>query len=350
MLNKRLLLGLMILLCLLYAVLSADIIYVDVNGTGDYTTIQEGINAASDGDTVLVADGIYTGNNNKNLTWDGNEKHLVVKSENGAENCIIDCNGEKGFNFNDSHQDTTDVISGFTITNGNTGIYCNRGIYGEEMSITIEYNIIKENCSGWAYGIIIMNCLAIVKNNTIINNITGIWHLDYYENISIITNNEISNNDYVGIFCDSGICDEENTYLDNAKLRDQILVISNNNIKYNGSYGIKLWHRSPLIKNNDISYNNCAIYAEGEWSSPTVQCNIISYNYGSVGSGISFSEISSSTSPLIGGEPGKGNIFHSNYGCNGADLYVICFIFYQFTATYNTFDFFPVSSHYVSPV
>ena len=70
-----------IIICILSAtlqILNADTIYVDMNGGGDYLTIQEGINAANDGDTVLVADGIYTGTNNKNLTWDGNVKHLVV--------------------------------------------------------------------------------------------------------------------------------------------------------------------------------------------------------------------------------------------------------------------------------
>ncbi|MBC8525944.1 MAG: hypothetical protein H8D22_03585, partial [Candidatus Cloacimonetes bacterium] len=51
--------------------LNAEIITVNWDGSGDYTTIQEGINASSNGDTVLVADGTYTGENNKNLSWDG---------------------------------------------------------------------------------------------------------------------------------------------------------------------------------------------------------------------------------------------------------------------------------------
>ena len=36
----------------------------------EYMTIEEAIDAASDGDMVLVADGTYTGTRNKELTWD----------------------------------------------------------------------------------------------------------------------------------------------------------------------------------------------------------------------------------------------------------------------------------------
>jgi len=50
------------------------------------TTIQDGINAAVNGDTVLVSDGVYPGGINFN------GKLVIVKSANGPANCIIDGN------------------------------------------------------------------------------------------------------------------------------------------------------------------------------------------------------------------------------------------------------------------
>jgi hypothetical protein len=86
----------------------------------DHLTIQEGINAAQNGDTVLVDDGIYTGNNNRSLSFNG--KAIIVKSINGPENCIIDCEGSwdyprRGITFFNGESPEA-VFSGFTIQNG----------------------------------------------------------------------------------------------------------------------------------------------------------------------------------------------------------------------------------------
>ena len=80
----------------------------------DYITIQEGINAASNGDTVLVAAGTYT----ERVLIDG--KNISLISENGRDSTIIDALDRVNWrpltvlNITDSIK-----IQGFTLTNGN---------------------------------------------------------------------------------------------------------------------------------------------------------------------------------------------------------------------------------------
>lgn len=103
----------------------AATIYV---GSGEaHTTIQAGIDAAAGGDVVVVRLGIYKGVGNKNINFSG--KAITVRSENGPENTIIDCeNDGRGFYFHRG-ETSSSIVDGFTIKNGNAdkggGIYCN---------------------------------------------------------------------------------------------------------------------------------------------------------------------------------------------------------------------------------
>ncbi len=101
-----------------------------LNVPADYLTIQAGIDNSNDGDIVLVAPGTYTGDGNRDVDFKG--KAITVKSKDGYETCIINCEGSenephRGFLFH-SGEDTNSVLQGFTITNGceieGGGIFC----------------------------------------------------------------------------------------------------------------------------------------------------------------------------------------------------------------------------------
>lgn len=183
---------------LLFSVLLALIVLCSTSVFGatirvptDYLTIQAGIDAAAGGDIVIVADGTFVGSGNKDLDFNG--KAITVKSENGPENCIIDCQGNgRGFYFH-SGETQSSVLSGFTITNGSAdyggGIRCSSsptitnckiigntagtsggGIFCVLRSPTITNCTIIDNTAYWGGGIFISNARPQITNCTITGN------------------------------------------------------------------------------------------------------------------------------------------------------------------------------------
>ena len=95
--------------------------YIELKVPDNYPTIQAAIDDASDGDTIFVTDGNYTGEGNYDIDFKG--KSITLKSENGPVNCIIDCaKTGRAFDFH-SGEDANCILVGFTIKNGSIDDY-----------------------------------------------------------------------------------------------------------------------------------------------------------------------------------------------------------------------------------
>jgi len=210
---------------------SGNTIYVDDSGGANYTTIQAAVNAANPGDIIYV----YSGTYNENIVI---TKNLILTGQN-KDTTIID--GGKNGHVIRGYYGTPDnyieiSISGFTIRNaGLTGNDCIAFSYVNNGNINDNKILNSKNSSG----IQLDNCQAItIENNQIsYNDFTGIF-ITRSDNC-IINNNVISNNQIGIYFIDSSI---ENT-------------ISNNDIIDNSQYGIQIkTHFFP--SENNLFYLN----------------------------------------------------------------------------------------------
>ncbi|NOY65045.1 MAG: hypothetical protein GXO97_06600 [Nitrospirae bacterium] len=130
----------------------------------EYSTIQAAINAASDGDVVLVADGTYS----ERINYNG--KNITVQSLNGAAYTTIQGDGADGPVVTFSSGETSAVLKGFTIDNQATSNNA-RGIYiSNNATPTIKNSVIKGNTPpSWqnGAGIYISGGGVTIENTTI---------------------------------------------------------------------------------------------------------------------------------------------------------------------------------------
>jgi len=126
--------------------------HIKQDGTGDFTTIQEGIIAATNSDTVLVYPGTFYENinyNSKSITVAS--LYLTTQDEQYINQTIIDGNQNGSCVKIISGEDSTTVLCGFTITNGSGSTYFEDGPI----------------CGG---GLLLMNTQANIDNCLINNN------------------------------------------------------------------------------------------------------------------------------------------------------------------------------------
>lgn len=300
--------------------------------------IQAGIDSAATGDTVVVADGTYTGAGNKNIDFLG--KGILVTSENGPELTVIDCQGSGlGFYFTDG-EDSTSVLRGLTIQNGGmvdeaAGIYC----YAS--SPTIEGNTIRGGsvsnegggilCTAGSSPIIVGNTITgnlvytaggrgggiscsgsspTITGNTITANRITPWGpgagIYCYESSPTIIGNTIEADSTYGL--GGGIsCERSSPWIEGNTIMDCLggdsgggiacidnssPTIVNNTITGNaGDYagGIYCRDSSPIIRGNTVADNEawsgCVGIVCMNYSSPTITGNTITGNQSDYGGG-----------------------------------------------------------------
>lgn len=106
------------LILALACVLSSPAVAAELHVPSEFPTIQAAIDASVDGDSVVVAPGIYSGAGNSNINYQG--RAITVRSIEPTDpsvvaTTIIDCAGEpRGLRFN-SGETGTSVVEGFTL-------------------------------------------------------------------------------------------------------------------------------------------------------------------------------------------------------------------------------------------
>ncbi len=277
----------------------------DITVPDKYQTIQEAIDAAEDGDVIVVDIGVYKENidfrgKNITLTSTDPDNPTVVDGtiiDGGRSGAVVSFRGGEGEGA---------ILRGFTITRGN-GLLISGG-----SSPRIEKNSIEDNEAEVGAGIAIFDSSPWIIENTIIGN-NGTWGGGIYieESSPVIEGNRILRNraDYgsgIVIYSNSSPIMSHNTISDNsAEFLGGGLAIAGNS--------------APLLEGNIITYNEAfsggGIYIEE--SEPQIEDNLISANIAIHGGGI-FLHNCLGMALLIAGNEISDNLAHSA----GGGLYV----------------------------
>jgi hypothetical protein len=157
----------------------------------DFTTIQEALNAASPGDTVVVAEGIYV----ENIRFWGKEivlRSTLPLSPEVVANTVIEGGSMKAAVVTfDGSEGPGCMLAGFTIRNGSS--YYGGGICGGSPMThnlaTIQDNIVSGNSADFGAGIAF--CDGVIQNNLIAQNTASWMGGGLYDCDGLIQNNTV---------------------------------------------------------------------------------------------------------------------------------------------------------------
>ncbi len=193
---------------------SPSVLYVDTEGNGNYTTIQDAVNNATSGDTIIVYPGTYTENVNVNVS------NLSILSYSGnPEDTTVKYLGVLSHNFKISARDVT--ISGFNIAGSYpTGIYMSGGVSG---GVNINGNRFSGNgCSVQMQG---GSSRCRLLNNTVTNSADKGFYIQTSSNCTL-AGNTVSNTSSYGIYLlSSGNCTLDGNTISNVSGKGSTSII-----------------------------------------------------------------------------------------------------------------------------
>jgi hypothetical protein len=218
------------------------------------------VQLAQDGDTVLVAPGTYF----EQVSFQG--KAITIASTGGAAVTTLDGQGFQTPVLAEQNEGPGSVLKGFTVTHGPFA-----GIAAIEASPTIEDNIITENTGCLGAGLQLQTSSAIIKGNTISNNMikcsgdgAGIW-IGQGSNVQVL-NNIITGNQITGNGSGAGIAVSGSTATITSNTIQNNSNQSTSNSFGNGG-GIALLGGTANITQNLITGNSAAFSGGGIWAS-----------------------------------------------------------------------------------
>ncbi|MDP8204173.1 MAG: choice-of-anchor Q domain-containing protein, partial [Candidatus Tenebribacter mawsonii] len=163
--------------------------YIKQDGTGDFITIQEGIIAATDSDTILVYPGIYYENIDyleKSLTVAS--LYIIAPEDSLINQTIIDGNQESRCVTIEDCESIS--LIGFTIQNGSAIENVSQGYMGggilidDVLNATVSNCIIQNNVAYGGGGGFLRNVSLCLSNNKIVNN----WGIQVGGGLDILGN------------------------------------------------------------------------------------------------------------------------------------------------------------------
>jgi hypothetical protein len=285
-----------------------------INVPQEQPTIQAGIDAANNGDTVLVQPGTYV----ENIDYKGKlitvgSLFLTTQDTSYISQTVIDGNQADVTVSFISGEDSTTVLVGFTVTNGIGGIQCENASSPRLLGLTVTGNAGTRGAGVYCHG----NSCPRLENVTISDNDAGMrdggGFCCFTESNASLFNVTVTGNstDAKG----GGIM----IYYSNVTL-ESVKVLNNSSLRWGGGIHFQGTEKETLLKKVTVS-NNDASFGGGislEFASLVMEDVTVTDNTANTyGGGMTFVQ----SYPVLKRVTVSGNSLGNSLDCMGGGIY-----------------------------